>query len=71
MKIQKYILIVLSFFACVVPVIAQEKKTSLPIGAQPVIIDGPTGRNTYPQPDGSRFAFRACPGSSNKQLKRA
>ena len=43
MKIQKYILIVLSFFACVVPVIAQEKKTSLPIGAQPVIIDGPTG----------------------------
>lgn len=26
MKTQKYILIVLTFFACVVPVIAQEKK---------------------------------------------
>lgn len=25
MKVQKYILIVLTFFACVIPVIAQEK----------------------------------------------
>lgn len=43
MKIPKYILIVLTFFACVVPVIAQEKKPGLPTGAQTVIIDGPDG----------------------------
>jgi len=43
MKIQKYILIVLTFLACVVPVIAQEKKPGLPGGANTVIIDGPNG----------------------------
>src|SRR5688572_25238419 len=44
MKIQKYTLIVLTFFACVVPVIAQEKKRPrLPTEAQTVIIDGPNG----------------------------
>jgi hypothetical protein len=43
MKIQKYILIVLTFFACVVPVIAQEKKPRLPTEAQTLIIDGPNG----------------------------
>jgi len=43
MKIQKNILIVLTFFACIAPVIAQEKKPSLPAGAQTVIIDGASG----------------------------
>jgi hypothetical protein len=43
MKIQKYILIVLTSFACVVPVIAQEKKPGLPAGARTVITDGPNG----------------------------
>jgi hypothetical protein len=43
MKIQKYILIVLTFFTGIVPVMAQEKKPILPAGAQTVIIDGPSG----------------------------
>src|SRR4030095_9886027 len=44
MKIQKYILIVLTCFACVVHVIAQEKKPpGLPTGANVVIVDGPNG----------------------------
>src|SRR5688572_10112102 len=56
MKIQKYILIVLTFFACVVPVIAQEKKPGLPTEAQTVIIDGPTGQE-YSSTAG-RFSIR-------------
>ncbi len=43
MKIQKNFLVVLTFFACVVPVIAQEKKPGLPVGAETVMIDGPNG----------------------------
>ena len=43
MKIQKDILFLLTFIACVVPVIAQEKKPGLPVGAETVIIDGPNG----------------------------
>jgi hypothetical protein len=44
MKTQKHILIVLTFFACVVSVIAQEKKPpGLPTGANVKIIDGPSG----------------------------
>ena len=43
MKIQKYSLIVLTFFVVIVPVVAQEKKPGLPTGAQTVIIDGPNG----------------------------
>ncbi len=43
MKIVKYILIVLTFFAAIVPVMAQEKKPGLPAGAETVIIDGPDG----------------------------
>ena len=44
MKTQKYILIVLTFFAGMVPLMAQEiKPPSLPTGAQTLIIDGPNG----------------------------
>lgn len=43
MKLQKYILIVLTFSACIVPVVAQDKKPGLPTGAQTVIMDGPGG----------------------------
>ncbi len=56
MKIQKYILIVLTFFACVVPVIAQEKKPGLPTEAQTVVIDGPNGQE-YSSTAG-RFSIR-------------
>jgi hypothetical protein len=56
MKIQKYILIVLTFFACVVPVITQEKKPGLPTEAQTVIIDGPNGQQ-YSSTAG-RFSIR-------------
>ena len=44
MKFQEYILIVLTFFACVVSPIAQEKKPGLPAGTQTVIIDSPNGQ---------------------------
>ena len=43
MKTQKYILIVLTFLAAIVPVIAQEKKPGLPTSAQTVLIDSPNG----------------------------
>ena len=41
MKIQKPILIVLTFFAAIIPIIGQEKKPDLPVGAR--IVDGPSG----------------------------
>ena len=56
MKIQKYILIVLTFFACVVPFTAQEKKRGLPTEAQTVIIHGPSGQE-YSSTAG-RFSIR-------------
>ena len=56
MKIQKYILIVLTFFACAVSVIAQEKKPGLPTEAQTVVIDGPNGQE-YSSTAG-RFSIR-------------
>ena len=56
MKIQKYILIVLTVFACVVPDIAQEEKPGLPTEAQTVIIDGPNGQE-YSSTAG-RFSIR-------------
>ena len=43
MKIQKYIPIVLTFFAGIAPVMAQEKKPDLPACAQAVITDVPSG----------------------------
>lgn len=43
MKIQTYILIVLTSFFGIASVIAQEKKPTLPAGQQTVITDGPSG----------------------------
>lgn len=50
MKTQKFILIVLTFFAGMVPLMAQEKKPGLPTGAT-VITDGPNGME-YASPTG-------------------
>lgn len=44
MKTRKYILILLTFLAATIPVVAQEKKPpGLPVGAETTIIDGPNG----------------------------
>ena len=43
MNTQKYILIVLTVLAAIVPVVAQEKKPGQPAGAQTVVVDGPSG----------------------------
>jgi|GEM_PF-2686560 len=56
MKLQNYILIVLTCLAAIVPVIAQEKKPGLPTGAQTVIVDGPDGMEYIST--GGRFKIR-------------
>ena len=61
MKAHKYILIVLTFFAGLVPVIAQEKKPGLPAGAQTVIIDGPNGMEYVSAAGRFRIRFPGMP----------
>lgn len=60
MKTHQYILIALTLFAAIVPVIAQEKKPGLPTSAQTVLIDGPNGTE-YVSPAG-RFKILFPPG---------
>jgi hypothetical protein len=61
MTIQKYILIVLTFCSAQVPVLAQEKKPSLPTGAQTVIIDGPGGMEYTPLAGRFKIRFSGVP----------
>ena len=61
MKIQKYILIFLTFFAATVPVMSQEKKPGLPAGAQTIINDGPTGMEYVSRAGRFKILFPGVP----------